>query len=713
MATLDLPAGRSGPTRTAPEPGVLRQGLDADLRLDLGPLSAELAHGLLMGDTKPAYKQELPTNHRNFQEQRALRFEMVSVKGLFFENNDAIQKAQLHVVFRGQVLRSEEVAVSSLTSSDIIFNFTADFCSNDLNFGDISSLHDIDCPVMIFLTTCSIITSNAVNGSEDAPVGMSSSKSLRALALLDCRLVFVHTASYMSIELMPCEADGFDAGGFSAGVLYLRISVLENSILQSPGNGDVDSDSANDIIRRYQSNLSLASNENYQRAKTWWLSIRKDCPWVDSRDIKMVAHDECGQQRFVCAFVGPISPLREVNNPREAARMVSLIPFVRNIGIAGGRVNKWKSPLALLSCMHGDIEDHSILLCSLLLGWGMDAWVAMGSIVVPAQHGEMESGNREVHAKKPHCWVVTLDRLSDHRVVFWESLTGQQYDIELDATRKGRFIKCAELPINTTTSAHGAVVSSKSHDKHPFIEIFALFRHDEYLLNIQRDPCVSAINGNSVLRSTAETSRLAGVVQSASFDILDHKYWVKFPFLSGNLLRHPGSNLFLSSSPFQTGSSEILSLEIRIEKAITDFITQSRRDIGLQTKHDSRISAALNPAIISYELDRAQGVTSAHGAAEFQCSVRKLVTRGECFKAYPTCFSHAHIPSVVATLAKTSVARDIICARSVPTVVHGGDLLGMNSITRHGIRAKVFIYPEGLCSLWLMIAVCYFENKSV
>jgi hypothetical protein len=680
-------------------------------------------------------------------ESRVLRFELVSVKGLFIENNDAILKAQLHIIFRGQVLRSNEVAISSLASSDIVFNFNADFLVNDLDFGDIASLQDDECPVMIFLTTSSVIAPNAMHTTEDLPVGIVCSKSLRALAILDCRLAFVHSSSYMSIELMPCEADGFDASGLAAGVLYVHMSVLENDVVQDlvPDNDQAHQggsgngiDFANEIIRRYQSKLSLASNENYQRAKTWWLALRKDCPWIDTRDIKMVAHDECGQQRFVCSFVGPIAPLREVNSPREAARMVSLIPFTRNIGIAGGRVNKWKSPFAQLSCMQGDIEDHAILLCSLLLGWGMDAWVAMGSILVPAtddtNNTVTNNENAETNAlggagqlKKPHCWVVTLDRMSDHKVVFWESLTGQQYDIELDNTKKGKFVKAAEVPATphgsgvNTTLAHKAMIASKMHDKHPYVEIFALFRHDEYLLNLQRNPSVSTVN-NYALSSSRQLTGPMGLgfgsaqlnpFQTISLDISDHRCWVKFPFASSELLRHPGSKMHLSSTIYQTSSFDAVALEQRIENAIKDYIVRSRRDIGLQTKYDDAIALALHPAIVSYELDRSMGATVSHGTADFQCSVRKLVSRGECFKAYPTCFSHVHLPSIIAMISKTSVARDIITARSAAAApaASGGGLVGMNAITRHGVRAKVFVYPEGLCSVWLVIAVCYFENK--
>lgn len=55
----------------------------------------------------------------------------------------------------------------------------------------------------------------------------------------------------------------------------------------------------------------------------------------------------------------------------------------------------------------GDYEDHAHLLCSLLMGFGMDAFVVSGS--------SSEGG---------HAWVVTLGK----KVTYWESLTGTRYD---------------------------------------------------------------------------------------------------------------------------------------------------------------------------------------------------------------------------------------------------------------------------------------------
>lgn len=59
--------------------------------------------------------------------------------------------------------------------------------------------------------------------------------------------------------------------------------------------------------------------------------------------------------------------------------------------------------------LQGDCEDHATLLCSLLLGFGLDAYVCVGT-----------------KAKgMPHCWVLT--RGTDGTITFWESLTAHRF----------------------------------------------------------------------------------------------------------------------------------------------------------------------------------------------------------------------------------------------------------------------------------------------
>ena len=62
----------------------------------------------------------------------------------------------------------------------------------------------------------------------------------------------------------------------------------------------------------------------------------------------------------------------------------------------------------------GDSEDHAVLLCNLLLGFGLDAFVIVG-----------------VNSEGAHAWVMTRtpsDTGSKPKITFWESLTGTKID---------------------------------------------------------------------------------------------------------------------------------------------------------------------------------------------------------------------------------------------------------------------------------------------
>jgi centrosomal protein CEP76 len=74
----------------------------------------------------------------------------------------------------------------------------------------------------------------------------------------------------------------------------------------------------------------------------------------------------------------------------------------------------WLNMHTFLVHRKGDAANHSILLCNLLLGFGLDAFVCLG-----AKAGTR--GNQTAHA-----WVVTLSH-GCQEVVFWESLTGNRY----------------------------------------------------------------------------------------------------------------------------------------------------------------------------------------------------------------------------------------------------------------------------------------------
>ncbi len=98
--------------------------------------------------------------------------------------------------------------------------------------------------------------------------------------------------------------------------------------------------------------------------------------------------DEGGSLRPVVAAVAPLSGGRLVESPFHAARFVSLLPYRRAEGLVGSggpasRSEVWPGLFTTLALKQGDVEGHAALLCSLLLGFGLEAYVVVGACPYP------------------------------------------------------------------------------------------------------------------------------------------------------------------------------------------------------------------------------------------------------------------------------------------------------------------------------------------
>ncbi|KAJ8288504.1 hypothetical protein COCON_G00011630 [Conger conger] len=145
-------------------------------------------------------------------------------------------------------------------------------------------------------------------------------------------------------------------------------------------------------------------------AKQWWREFLEIRPSNQTKLVKIFAQDENGVNRPVCSYVRSLRAGRLLDTPRQAARFVSLLGMERAPVVGGGaKQEQWCSLLAFLCRNKGDCEDHATLLCSLLLGFGLDAYVCVGTKAKAT----------------PHAWVMTLG--TDGSVTFWESLTAHRY----------------------------------------------------------------------------------------------------------------------------------------------------------------------------------------------------------------------------------------------------------------------------------------------
>eukprot|EP00606_Chrysophyceae_sp_TOSAG23-5_P001494 GSChrysophyteH2.ASY1.ANO1.1.1 assembled CDS len=543
-------------------------------------LAAEFVQGLAAGEPESASTIS-----------SGLRLEVVSAKGLALplESRELAQGLQVSVLYRKKHVRSETQLCSS---TDPVINFITDFEVTK------QELLVEDSLMMAYLSVA------PTNTADQVRCGVNNCcRTLISCAAIDPRLVCTYDGDYISIELIPCENDGVAAadstaaGESVAGNLFVRLSLLgENARV----NNTVFSESAIDwslekiekSIDSFQQQVAKAHQDNFQLARSWFSRARREFPFLEDRKIKIVAEDECGRHRFVTGFVSPqvLTP-RSVDGPRYAARFVSLIPFKRDVSLSGERVSTWHSAQCTAVRLQGDIEDHALLLCSMLLGWGMDAWVCYGTIY---DSDSTNTSNTDGSAK------------STVQVVFWESLTGQQYNVNVD--------KHLKITI-------GDEINGGSND-HPFREIFTLFRHDAFLLNTQQD------------------------------------------FVPKSVISY-ATNTNANDNNAVMDSTHLADKERRLEAALRDFLRLWRADAGLQTNFDEQLGLVLQPALAAYELDRATGVT--FGNQDFQAAIKGKVLKGETFKAYPTCFGHADALSITTALKLTNAVKEIVMSRSEST----------------------------------------------
>uniref|UniRef100_A0A8C2J7L7 Centrosomal protein 76 n=1 Tax=Cyprinus carpio TaxID=7962 RepID=A0A8C2J7L7_CYPCA len=113
-------------------------------------------------------------------------------------------------------------------------------------------------------------------------------------------------------------------------------------------------------------------------AKQWWQEFLEIRPSHQSKLVKIFAQDENGVNRPVCSYVRVLRAGRLLESPRQAARFVCLLAQQRAPVVGGGvRQEQWCSMMGFLCRNKGDCEDHAPLLCSLLLGFGLDAYVCL------------------------------------------------------------------------------------------------------------------------------------------------------------------------------------------------------------------------------------------------------------------------------------------------------------------------------------------------
>ncbi|CAF1278742.1 unnamed protein product [Adineta steineri] len=338
-------------------------------------------------------------------------------------------------------------------------------------------------------------------------------------------------------------------------------------------------------------------------AKQWWkefLEIREE---HRTRLVKIFGQDENGVNHPVFTFVQPLRSGRLLDTPREAARFVSLIGYDRHSVVGNtDRTEMWTHAHAFLARNCGDCENHAVLLCSLLLGFGLDAYVCIGT-----------KGKNQIHS-----WVVTIGA---DDVFFWESLNGNRY--------QHTSIDPDDPPLDKL---------SLNNIRHPYKTIGCLFNDKSFYANIQ--PTCN--------------------VDACVFRLTDQSKWKAMSVDAIASINTPGLVLTAPVTPhLMSNTLDPVALSNDIEKQIRALIIQHRKDLGYTTQFDDHLSYLLSPALSSYELERVTGLSV--GNEEFQEAVRRAVPNGHAFKGFPIQFVHKNARKAFVFSLRNNLCEEIVC----------------------------------------------------
>ncbi|XP_019346145.1 centrosomal protein of 76 kDa isoform X2 [Alligator mississippiensis] len=315
--------------------------------------------------------------------------------------------------------------------------------------------------------------------------------------------------------------------------------------------------------------------------------------------------DENGINRPVCSYIRPLRAGRLLDTPRQAARFVSVLGYERApvIGGGSGKQEQWCTLLAFLCRSKGDCEDHANLLCSLLLGYGLEAFVCVGTKAKAV----------------PHTWVMTCG--TDGIITFWESLTGHRY-------------------IHSPIHPDDPPLVEQPKPTYPYRTIGCIFNNQAFLANCQP----------------------SDAVEVCAFDLRDESKWKPMSEEAIKSVCSPGATTSLPPFPplcASTIDAAVASNEIELQLRI--LVSEYRKDLGLTTVWDDQLSYLLSPALAAYELERTTSISA--GNEEFQDAIRRAVPDGHTFKGFPIHFVYRNARRAFATCLRSPFCEEITCCR--------------------------------------------------
>ncbi|XP_029641125.1 centrosomal protein of 76 kDa-like [Octopus sinensis] len=397
---------------------------------------------------------------------------------------------------------------------------------------------------------------------------------------------------------MTASIDLIGTGGVPVGLLEIQLQLFPN-LSMNPSNEAVTKQTECETESQRMKEKKFIAYAN-----SWWSEYLQINDTFKDRIVKIFAQDENSKNRFVCSFVKRLKANRLLSSAREAARFVSLIPVGKSETIGHAMTSeRWTSMHSFLCCNKGGSMDHAILLCSLLLGFGLNAYVCVGT----KSKGSI------------HFWVVTIS--CEGLVTFWESVTGLTY-------------------IHKPLDQNNPPLAKKYAHPMPYRTVGCIFNHYQFYANCQSSDAIEMCEFNVKVSSSWKS-----MSEDAIWSICEPSSCPLWPPLCP-----------LRRNPFDTVKYSDL-----LEKQLCDLVVAYRQNEGLTTQWDHELSYLLTSLLSSHECERITGFTA--GNEEFQDALRQAIPEKHTFSGFPIQQAHTNIKKLFHEALKSSLCQDIISCR--------------------------------------------------
>ena len=488
---------------------------------------------------------------------------------------------------------------------------------------------------------------------------------------------------------------GQAAGGVPVGVLELQLELL-------PAQATLGDEEVADQLAAERSNAVAAEREFLVYARRWWGEYLATSEVFQRRHVKVFASVQAHAARAACVttFVAPLRADRVLASPLLSARYVSLLTYDKDdpaaalplTAAAGGGGGSgvgpaaWAPSFPFVATGKGGEAEHANLLCSLLLGHGLDAWVVLGvdaanhhKTCVVTRAGELSAG-----APPP--------LRSSHLVTYWDVLTGVRYKVpnpHVTGAAAADAVGCNDVAV-----WEGGMAA-----------VHCAYTADAFVANVQGEASV----------------------QSTSFDFSSEEQWKAMNPIKLRMVHKSPVPALLRPHVARGGAAAVEVLEQRLERAIVERIAAYRGDLGFPTLWDHEtLPHILSQALYNYEHQKVTNV--ALDASMFQCAIKGAIRKGQHCKAFPVNFTHSspsrifkHFVSNRHTSDIIELVGDDVCESEVKEKELSASNVETNIVdkrfathhththtqVRHSLRVKITPYAEEALSAWVMLAAVY------